>query len=128
MNRRRFLTTSLTAAGAGALAPATNAQTPTKAAPEYYELRQYHLRVTMRQRFSDHFKDEALPAYNRAGIGPIGVFTVAFGPDSPTFWVLLPHKNIQSVAEVLPNSGRPQYKSPSATDVDRPGYVRMTRK
>ena len=54
----------------------------------------------MRQRFSDHLKDEALPAYARAGIGPVGVFTVAFGPDSPTFWVLLPHKSIQSVAEV----------------------------
>ena len=76
MNRRRFLTTSLSAAGAGALAADANAQTTPKAAPEYYELRQYHLRVTMRQRFSDHFKDEALPAYNRAGIGPIGVFTV----------------------------------------------------
>ena len=76
MNRRRFLTTSLTAAGAGVLASGARAQTPAKAMPEYYELRQYHLRVTMRQRFSDHFRDEALPAYNRAGIGPIGVFTV----------------------------------------------------
>ena len=35
MNRRRFLTTSLTAAGAGALAPGANAQTPSKTAPEY---------------------------------------------------------------------------------------------
>ena len=63
MNRRRFLTTSLSAAGAGALARVRGAQTAAKAAPEFYELRQYHLRVTMRQRFSDHFKDEALPAY-----------------------------------------------------------------
>ncbi len=64
MNRRRFLTTSLSAAGAGALAAGANAQTPA-AAPEYYELRQYHLRVTMRQRFSDHFRDEAA-----AGVHP----------------------------------------------------------
>jgi hypothetical protein len=99
MNRRRFLTTSLSAAGASALAAGASAQ-GSKPAHEYYELRQYHLRMTMRQRFSDHFRDEALPAYNRAGIGPIGVFTVNFGPDNPTFWVLLPHKTIQSVAEV----------------------------
>ena len=127
MNRRRFLTTSLSAAGAGALATGARAQSAVKAAPEYYELRQYHLRVTMRQRFSDHFKDEALPAYNRAGIGPIGVFTVGVGPDNPTFWVLLPHKNIQSVVEVDAKlQADPLYKFAfnrlPSTD---PGYVRI---
>jgi len=126
MNRRRFLTSSLSAASAGALAAGAHAQT-SKAAPELYELRQYHLRVTMRQRFSDHFKDEAVPAYNRAGIGPIGVFTVGFGPDNPTFWVLLPHKNIQSVVEVDTKlQADAQYKAPflrlPSTD---PGYVRI---
>jgi hypothetical protein len=125
MNRRRFLTTSLTAAGAGAITAGARAQTA--AAPEYYELRQYHLRTTMRQRFSDHFKDEALPAYNRAGIAPIGVFTVAFGPDSPTFWVLLPHKDMQSVADIDGKlQADAQYKTPflrlPSTD---PGYVRI---
>lgn len=99
MNRRRFLTTSLSAAGAGALGTGVAAQ-GSKPAPEFYELRQYHLRTTMRQRFSEHFRDEALPAYNRAGIANIGVFTVAFGPDSPTFWVLLTHKTPQSVVEL----------------------------
>jgi hypothetical protein len=84
MDRRRFLSSSLGVAGASALASGASAQSPAATSPEYYELRQYHLRVTMRQRFSDHYRDEALPAYNRAGISPIGVFTVAFGPDSPT--------------------------------------------
>lgn len=127
MNRRRFLTTSLSAAGASALAAGASAQ-GSKPAPEYYELRQYHLRTTMRQRFSDHFRDEAVPAYNRAGIGPIGVFTVSFGPDSPTFWVLLPHKSPQSVAEVDAKlQADAQYKAspflrlPSSD----PGYVRI---
>ena len=72
MNRRRFLTTSLSAAGAGALGTGAAAQ-GTKQAPEYYELRQYHLRTTMRQRFSEHFRDDAVPAYNRAGIANVGV-------------------------------------------------------
>lgn len=98
MNRRRFLTTSLSAAGAGALGTGLAAQ-GTKPL-EYYELRQYHLRTTMRQRFSEHFRDEALPAYNRAGIANVGVFTVGLGPDSPTFWVLLTHKTPQSVVEL----------------------------
>jgi hypothetical protein len=99
MNRRRFLTTSFSAAGAGALGTGLSAQ-GSKLALEIYELRQYHLRTTMRQRFSEHFRDEALPAYNRAGIANVGVFTVGFGPDSPTFWVLLTHKTPQSFVEL----------------------------
>ncbi len=127
MNRRRFLTTSLTAAGAGAITAGAGAQTASTAALEYYELRQYHLRTTMRQRFSDHLMDEALPAYGRACISPVGVFTVSFGPDSPTFWVLLPHKDIQSVADVDAKlQADVQYKTPflrlPSTD---PGYVRI---
>lgn len=128
MNRRRFLTTSLSAAGAGALSAGASAQTHSGATPEYYELRQYHLRVTMRQRFSDHFRDEALPAYGRAGIGPIGVFTVAFGPDNPTFWVLLPHKSIQSVAELDARlQADSKYKAASFLQLPSsdPGYVRI---
>ncbi len=81
----------------------------------------------MRQRFSDHLHDEALPAYNRAGVSPVGVFTVAFGPDSPTFWVLLPHEDIQSVADVDSKlQADAEYKTPflrlPSTD---PGYVRI---
>ena len=127
MDRRRFLTSSLGVAGASALASGAAAQPPAGTSSEYYELRQYHLRVTMRQRFSDHFRDEALPAYNRAGVSPIGVFTVAFGPDSPTFWVLLPHKDMQSVADLdVKLQADAQYKAPflSLPSTD-PGYVRV---
>ena len=99
MNRRRFLTTSLSAAGAGAIGTGLAAQ-GSKPALEFYELRQYHLRTTMRQRFSEHFRDYGVPAFNRAGIANVGVFTVAFGPDSPTFWVLLTHKTPQSIVEL----------------------------
>jgi hypothetical protein len=127
MNRRRFLTTSLSAAGAGALGAGVAARS-SKPTPEYYELRQYHLRVTMRQRFSEHFRDEAVPAYNRAGISNVGVFTVGFGPDSPTFWVLLTHKTPQSVVELDAKlQADEKYRSSSflklpSTDA---GYVRI---
>jgi hypothetical protein len=97
MNRRDFLASSIAAAGASAMGGDASAQTPSTTMPEYYELRQYHLRTTMRQDFSDYQKDVAVPAMNRAGISPVGVFTVAFGPDSPTFWVLLRHKDAQSI-------------------------------
>ena len=51
----------------------------------------------MRQDFADYLKVVSVPAMNRIGISPVGVFTVAFGPDSPTFWVLLPHKDFASI-------------------------------
>jgi hypothetical protein len=97
MNRRDFLASSIAAAGAGAMSSDVSAQSPSKPMPQYYELRQYRLRMTMRQDFSDYLKAVSVPAMNRAGISPIGVFSVAFGPDSPTFWMLLPHKDRESV-------------------------------
>ena len=97
MKRRDFLASSIGAAGMSALgASGGQAQTTNKPMPEYYELRQYHLRTTMREDFGNYLRDVSVPALNRAGINPVGVFTVAFGPDSPTFWVLLPHKDLQS--------------------------------
>jgi hypothetical protein len=127
MNRRRFLTTSLSAAGAAGLGGAVAAQGP-KAAPEFYELRQYHLRTTMRQRFTEFFRDDAVPALNRAGISNVGVFTVAFGPDSPTFWVLLTHKTPQSVVELDARlQADEKYRASPFTKLAStdPGYVRV---
>lgn len=130
MKRRRFLASSLALAGAGTFAGAAGAQdTQERGAParEFYELRQYHLRVTMRQRFGDHLKEEALPAWNRAGIAPVGVFTVGFGPDNPTFWVLLRHASPASVYDV---ERRLQADAAYQTAFQRlpssdPGFVRM---
>ena len=128
MNRRDFLTSSLTAAGAGALGGG-GAQTDTPMA-EFYELRQYHLRVTMRQAFGDYIRDVSVPAQNRAGIEPVGVFSVGFGSGSPSMLVLLPHKDIGSVATVgdrlqadeeYRTRGR-EHHMRASTD---PGYVRI---
>jgi hypothetical protein len=131
MKRREFIASSIAAAaGASALASDSLAQTPSKPMPEFYELRQYHLRTTMRQDFSDYLKDVSVPALNRAGISPVGVFTVTFGPESPTFWVLLPHKDIVSVATLDGKLQADQeYKSKGTEHHSRPatnpGYVRI---
>ena len=92
--------TSAVAVGSSLLANAAESQ---KGAPrEFYELRLYHLRRgTMPKRFDDFYRDAAIPAMNRAGIAPIGVFSVMFGPDSPTMYVLLPHKSIETFGTSL---------------------------
>src|SRR6185295_2376322 len=104
MQRREFLKSSAAAASVAAMSPllSANAAEASKSAREFYELRLYHLRRgPMTKRFDDFCRDAAIPAMNRAGIAPVGVFSVMFGPDSPTMYVLLPHKSIESFGTAL---------------------------
>ena len=44
--------------------------------PQYYEVRIYHTKsAEQQQRINDYWQNAAVPAYNRQGIQPIGVFT-----------------------------------------------------
>jgi hypothetical protein len=102
MKRREFLTSSL-AASVAASAPlsalAAGREGSDSPAPEYYELRLYHLRRGPQQKGLDAFlREAALPALKRIGIGPVGVFTVLVGPDNPTLYVLLPYASLESFA------------------------------
>jgi NIPSNAP protein len=105
MKRREFLKSSLAISGAAAVSSAllANADETLKgAAREFYELRLYHLRRgPMQKRFDDFYRAAAIPALNRAGISPVGVFNVATGPDSPTMYVLMPYKSIESFGTAL---------------------------
>src|SRR6266550_4392926 len=107
MKRREFLKSSLAAASVAGLASATAVKTSAaesggKAAREFYELRLYHLRRGPKQKlFDDFYREASIPAMNRAGIGPVGVFNVAYGPDNPTMYVLIPHKTIESFGTAL---------------------------
>lgn len=98
MKRRQFLKSSLTTAGLAAALPAfvtRAAGTPEAAPREFYELRLYHLRRgPMQKRFDDYLRDTAIPALNRLGVTPVGVFDVATGPDNPTKYVLQTYKSL----------------------------------
>lgn len=100
MERRQFLKTSLAASGAVTLSAMTAAaaETAAPAGRELYELRLYHQRRGPEQKaFDEFFRTAAIPAWNRADVSPVGVFTVMIGPDSPTFYVLLRHTTPESV-------------------------------
>ena len=103
MKRRQFLKSSVAAASAAATATVLNTSAEDKTdmtTREFYELRLYHLRTgPMQKLFDDFYREAALPAMNRAGIGPVGVFSVLFGPDSPTMYVLMPHKSLAAFAD-----------------------------
>ena len=103
MNRRRFLGGSLVTSwtlGAGVRgAEAAEPGGPGTGGPEYYELRTYRLRFGPQKKALDDFlRDAAIPAWNRMGIAPVGVFETSLGPEAPTLHVLLTHKGLESFA------------------------------
>jgi hypothetical protein len=104
MKRREFVKSSVAITGAAALGSSLlqGAEQTDRPARLFYELRLYHLRRgPMQKRFDEFYRNAAIPAMNRAGIEPVGVFSVMAGPDSPTMYVLLPHKSMESFATSL---------------------------
>jgi len=102
MKRREFLASSLAASATSGLAygETTGGQgtAPTgKASREFYELRHYVLHRAMAQRANHYLRAAAIPALNRVGIGPVGVFNMLVGPESPSLYVLIPHPSAESV-------------------------------
>jgi hypothetical protein len=104
MQRREFLQ-SLGLAGLGVSLgslKSTAAESSGSGTREVYELRRYELRRgPMVQRLDDFLREAAIPAWNRAGVQPVGVFDVALGPESPTRYVLLPCRSLQHWLEAM---------------------------
>lgn len=102
MKRREFLASS-PAASAGMASEDTAGEGQGMASAgalgrEFYELRYYRLhRGPGAQLTNDYLRDAAIPALNRAGIRPVGVFEVLVGPQSPSLYLLIPHPSAGSV-------------------------------
>lgn len=100
MERRRFLTSSL-AASALAFTGSSVAQTPAGAQREYYQLRQYHLQSGPQTKLTESYLSGALiPALNRMGMSPIGVFNLTLGPETPVVYVLIPSMSLESLVRI----------------------------
>jgi hypothetical protein len=69
--------------------------------PQYYELRVYTTKSEDQQKqINDYWEKAAVPAYNRMGIKPIGVFTDIDDSATSKVYVLIPFDSIDKVAEV----------------------------
>ena len=98
MKRRDFLASTLAASAGVAQATGAGAD-ENKAARDYYELRFYQLTNGSKVKLMhSYLRDAAIPALNRMGINPVGVFNTVVGPISPSLYVLLPHRSLESVA------------------------------
>jgi hypothetical protein len=106
VERRNFLTSTLGAALMSTMAASGNradAAQPTgaKVAPEFYVWRQYILKNgTQPRRLADFLQNAAIPALNRLGHTPIGVFEVMAGLPSPTLFVLTPSSSLENLLAI----------------------------
>ena len=135
MDRRNFLSGSL-AASALSLAtaydlPAQVGSPANQSTPEYMDLRRYHLAngpgVKLTTAF---FADAFIPALNRLGIAPVGAFSVYFGPDTPSYYLLMPSSKLETLVtadlelakdDVFMKAAAPFWDAPGAT----PPYIRI---
>ncbi len=130
MKRREFLTAASLAgiAGMSSLAAAAEGDNGKQ---EYFEWRKYRLHVGSKKNLlGDFLRKVGIPAMNRIGIGPVGVFNAMYGPNSPTLYVLLVHKSLDSVvssASLL--MADKEYRKAGAKFINaplsEPTYVRM---
>jgi hypothetical protein len=127
MERRVFMTSMMAvAASAGGLAQGTQSATP-----EYYLWRQYILRNgTAPRRVAEYLQNAAIPALNRIGHSPIGVFEVVAGVPGPTVFVLTPLPSLDALPAIESKlQSDEQYLRAAAPYLDStaadPAYVRQ---
>jgi hypothetical protein len=128
MFRRDFLT-SLALPAIGIL---DEYQTgPATASPDLFVWRQYSLRTgTQPRRLADFLQNAAIPALNRIGHTPVGVFEVVTGLPTPTMFVLTPCSSIESVVTMEGALDKDDaFASAAAAYIDAspadPAYVRQ---
>ena len=126
MRRREFLTGVGVAGIAGLKSAALAAEGSER---EYFELRRYRLHGGAKKNMlGDFLRGVGIEAMNRVGIGPVGVFTPKYGPSEPTLYVLMVHKDLESVvttaARLLADDkfAKSDFVNASSGDV---GYVRV---
>ena len=89
---------ALAAAGSSSTGPA-QAQSTRRAAgnPELDELRMYRLRLgTQPKAMNDFLGEVYLPLLNKLGVKPVGAFTLTFGPEAPTIYLLSPYASLSA--------------------------------
>jgi hypothetical protein len=133
MDRRKFVSASL-AVSAFSLAASAKGVGQTgaaSAAMEYYDLRRYQLTNGSGTKLTEnYFADALIPALNRLGIGPVGAFSIYFGPETPAYYLLMPTSKLETLViadlllardPVFVKAGAPFWDAPAGS----PPYARI---
>jgi len=135
MQRRTFLMSTLATAALGATPAAIRRQATPGATPGrgrlFYELRRYQLsNGPQRKLCNDFFRDALVPALNRLGIAPVGVFDLSIGPGTPAMYVLLPTDSLDTLVTAEAHLAQdPEYLKAGApflsAPATQPSFSRM---
>jgi NIPSNAP len=134
MKRREFLKTSLTATSLAALsstAVSTASAQSSGGEREYYELRVYRFKSGASTNLLDSYLEKAaIPAWNRLGIKPVGVFTERETKEAPAVYVLIPYPSMAAFSEAVgKHLNDPELQKAGAdylqTPKDNPGFERI---
>ncbi len=124
MKRRAFITQSLTAVAAAGLSPAIvpAAQAQPASGRDYYELRVYRCKSgASTEALESYLEKAAIPALNRIGIKPVGVFTEIEAKDAPSVFVLLPSTDLNLLTSAWLRVGTdPAYRGAAASYLETP--------
>src|ERR1700678_1677675 len=65
---------------------------------EYYQLRKYTLTTGPQLALTQNYFEHALiPALNRLSITPVGAFKLDIGPETPTYYLLIPATSVEAL-------------------------------
>ncbi len=130
MERRQFLITSSMAGGAVLSSWAGGNALAQDSSREFYELRTYEMPTGNRKAVLHEYLDKAcLPAMNRVGIKPVGVFTVVAGSNALNLFVLIPYPSLEQFLSAPARlAADAEYQKAAAAylsaSIDNPAYTR----
>jgi hypothetical protein len=96
VERREFVTSAMAMAG---VALSGGADQALAAAPqEFYQLRKYALQTGPQLALAQNYFEYALiPALNRMAMAPVGAFKLDIGPETPTYYLLVPATSAEAL-------------------------------
>ena len=109
MERREFVKSAVAAGvGAGAAFGAEpQAKAQAEARQEFYQLRKYTLRNGPQLALTQGYFEKALiPALNRLEMAPVGAFKLDIGPETPTYYVLIPSTSAEALVALDTRLGK----------------------
>ena len=118
MERREFVKSVLATAGAGL----TAREDKTEMTQEFYQLRKYNLRTGPQLALMQAYLEKAfIPALNRLEAAPVGAFKVDIGPETPTYYLLIPSSSVAALATLDKSLERdPEYLKAASAFLEAP--------
>ena len=106
VERRDFVKSAVAAAGVGA-AFGGEAKAMAETQQEYYQLRKYTLRNGPQLALTQGYLERALiPTLNRMEMEPVGAFKLDIGPETPTYYVLIPSRSAEALVTLDARLGK----------------------